>query len=630
MRLSRFLRNRAVRLARQVSTPVLEWRASRAPRVVALVEVQRRLELLLSAMYGRTLRVTSVADAATSTPSASDVVLPPQLGARAGREEAMARFRLLAILQGARIARGTHELPLAADALARDLYLMSEAASVERSIAEQAPRLAPALKALRALELGRRAARDRLNANERVVERLLRAMLACGADETPRPLPASGSPRESHAWAAAMAAEIRRSSGERSSSYRPLRMMSLWGASWSPYRLEAGLLGAGSGADSSSETSRDVRGSQQMERDDSDSKDASSRTEDRRGAMPDVGDANEADRDAPTANAGATSEMRAADPSPHPPPLHPEQSSRRDVVPPAGIQYPEWNDFDHCLVAAGATVSCSVAEGDDDRWAMDTLREHASLVRQLRDRFAPLRARRLRLRRQRSGDELDLEACVAALTDRRMGHAPSDRLYQLVRPTRHSVAILLLVDVSGSTKALVGDGRTVLDVERMTMLLASEALKMLGDPYAMLAFSGSGRHGVSVRTVKGFSEQGDEAVRRRISALVARDNTRLGAAVRHATATLSAQQAQRRILLILSDGKPNDVDWYQGSYAIEDSRRALLDARTSGVHPFCLTVDQEEQDYLPHLFGVNGYRVLHRPEQLPEALLRVVDRLLRG
>jgi nitric oxide reductase NorD protein len=134
---------------------------------------------------------------------------------------------------------------------------------------------------------------------------------------------------------------------------------------------------------------------------------------------------------------------------------------------------------------------------------------------------------------------------------------------------------------------------------------------------------------VSVRTVKGFTEHDDDAVRRRVSALSARENTRLGAAVRHATAVLSAQQAQRRILLLLSDGKPNDIDWYQGSYAIEDSRRALLDARASGVHPFCLTVDQEEQDYLPHLFGASGYRVLHRPEQLPEALLRVVDRMLR-
>jgi nitric oxide reductase NorD protein len=106
------------------------------------------------------------------------------------------------------------------------------------------------------------------------------------------------------------------------------------------------------------------------------------------------------------------------------------------------------------------------------------------------------------------------------------------------------------------------------------------------------------------------------------------DNTRLGAAVRHATAVLNAQPAQQRLLLIVSDGKPNDVYGYQGEYAVEDSRRALADARASGVHAFCLTVDREETEYLPHLFGAAGYRILRAPEQLPSALLQVVEQLL--
>ena len=609
-----------------MSTPVLEWRATRAPRVLALAAVQRRLELLLTAMYGRAMRVTSLGDVLSAAPSPNDVVLPPQLGAGAGRDEAFARYRLLAIQQGARVARGTYDAAVGPDPLARDLYLLAESALVERSIAERAPRLAPTLQTLRALELSRRARRDRLNANERVVERLLRAMLASGTNEIPSPLPASGAPDDSRAWAAAMAEEIRRTSGERSTEYRPLRMMSLWGTAFAPYSLEAGLYGGGSGLDLSSETSRDAKGAQQVEQDDAE--DAPERDEEGSIAMPDASASAPPD-DSVASSSGDASEQRAADAATPPPAPDARSRNASDVAPPAGLHYPEWDEYGHGFVPGGATVTCSVAEGDDDRWAVDTLREHASLVRQVRDRFAPLRARRLRLRRQRSGDELDLEACVTALTDRRMGHAPSDRLYQVVRSTRHTVAILVLVDVSGSTNSELPAGGTVLDVERMTLLLASEALAMLGDPYAMLAFSGSGRHAVKVRTVKDFAEHDDAAVRRRISTLSARENTRLGAAVRHATAVLGTQQAQRRILLILSDGKPNDVDWYQGTYAIEDSRRALIESRAAGVHPFCLTVDREEQDYLPHLFGSNGYRVLHRPEQLPEALLRVVDRMLR-
>jgi nitric oxide reductase NorD protein len=162
----------------------------------------------------------------------------------------------------------------------------------------------------------------------------------------------------------------------------------------------------------------------------------------------------------------------------------------------------------------------------------------------------------------------------------------------------------------------------------MTLLLASEALATLGDPFAMLAFSGAGRHGVRVRTIKAFDEHDAEAPRRRIAALVPEENTRLGAAVRHATAVLRAQPAQRRVLLLLSDGQPNDVDFYQGAYAIEDSRRALNDARADGVVPFCLTVEQDEHEYLPHVFGKTGYRVLRRPDQLPSALLDVVKGIL--
>ena len=114
---------------------------------------------------------------------------------------------------------------------------------------------------------------------------------------------------------------------------------------------------------------------------------------------------------------------------------------------------------------------------------------------------------------------------------------------------------MLLVDVSGSTSAPVADGRSVLDVERMTLLLASEALDELGEPYAALAFSSSGRHDVQVQTLKAFADRDPAAVRRRVSALTSARTTRLGAALRHATALLNAQPAERRLLLLLADGQ---------------------------------------------------------------------------
>jgi nitric oxide reductase NorD protein len=293
-----------------------------------------------------------------------------------------------------------------------------------------------------------------------------------------------------------------------------------------------------------------------------------------------------------------------------------------------GIRYPEWDRYGDRYRVDEVTVHVAQAEESDDGWADRTLAEQAALVRQVRARFAPLRAHRARLRAQRSGDDLDLDRCIQALTDLRAGRVPDDRLYELSRPARRPLAILLLADVSGSTKQRVSHEHTVLDVERLTLLLACEALDALHDAYAVQAFAGSGRNDVRVATIKSFRERDPARAHRRISALRSGDNTRLGAAIRHATATLNAQPAERRLLLLLSDGQPNDIGGYQGDYAIADSHRAVVEARDSGVHFFCLTVDREEPEYLPHLFGTGGYRIMRHPDQLPLALLHVVSRLI--
>ena len=586
--------------------------------------VRRRLELALGAMYGLPLRVVPAGAAAEG-----EIVLPQRLAAHGDPDEAIARYRLLALAQAARVARGTNASAPAGDPLVRDLYLVAESVAAERDVVTRAPNLAPVLGALRFGELSARPKIYRLAHAERQVEALLRTMLATPADRAPDAVPSSASPAESLAWAEATAGEIRRTSGEQA-SYRPLNPMTLWGLAWSAQRApsDVELWGGGGGSRPdpyASSRDEDDGGSRRGESDSGESGERSAGDSEATDATSAAGEIAEGGASPTDRSSSAADEMDAHE--------EPRRDERRPVVegpPLGGIPYPEWDDYAHRMREHGATVSCSIAESGDAAWADDVLREHAPLVREVRDRFAPLRAHRQRLRRQRTGDELDLEACVAALVDRQMGRVPSERLYQVVRPARHTVAIALLVDASGSTATRLGDGRTVLDVERMTLLLASEALATLGDPYTMLAFSGAGRHGVQVRTIKEFAGHDVPAVHRRIAALVPRDNTRLGAAIRHATSVLGQQAARRRVLLLLSDGQPNDVDFYQGVYAIEDSRRALNDARAEGVVPFCLTVEQEERDYLPHLFGQTGYRVLRRPEQLPSALLDVVKGILGG
>jgi nitric oxide reductase NorD protein len=204
-----------------------------------------------------------------------------------------------------------------------------------------------------------------------------------------------------------------------------------------------------------------------------------------------------------------------------------------------------------------------------------------------------------------------------------------DRLYVDVRPERRELTVALLVDISASTDSWVSGGQRIVDVEKDALFIVCEALGALGDPYAIFGFSGEGAAHVSLIPIKGFADRTDGTLHRRIAALEADGYTRVGAAVRHTTAALVRQPTARRLLLILSDGKPNDVDDYDGPYGIEDARQAVSEARAQNVDVFCLTVDREAPRYAPRIFGRSGFALLRRPDQLPEVLIDVLRRMIR-
>jgi nitric oxide reductase NorD protein len=607
MRLHRLLRNRAIGLARRTFAPLVARRTARTPDTLPLESVRRRLELLLAAMYGRPMHVGADTPQPTNAgDTAPDIRLPVRLHARSGLDAAHERYRLLAIEQAERLVRGTGAQPRPTDPLEHDLFELVEGASIDRGIVARAPGLAVALDASRRTELAARPPLHRVRLTERAIEGLVQATLDAALGEEVPGVPHTRTPEESRAWARATSADMRARLTTRM-RYGGVRPVGLWNTRSAPIDLLP------------SWQSRAALPIGDMRSPSAPAESSSGRPVTSEGNREAVGAPS---GDAAGATADAESPEKAGAPSTG---SAPQQEA---AAAPGGMRYREWDEYAGLYRPDEVTVRARLAPQTDDAWAAATLRTHAPLVRQIRARFAPLRAHRTRLRAQSSGDELDLDACVAAIVEMRRGRAPSDRLYRVTTPARRTLAIMLLVDVSGSTNAPLADGRTVLDVERMTLLLASEALDELGDPYAVLAFSSSGRHDVLIDQVKDFSERDASLVRRRVSALTAARNTRLGAAVRHATALLNAQPAERRLLLLLSDGQPNDVGGYQGSYAAADSRRAVLESRASGVHPFCLTVDREEQEYLPHLFGVNGYRILREPAQLPSALLQVVAHLL--
>jgi nitric oxide reductase NorD protein len=233
------------------------------------------------------------------------------------------------------------------------------------------------------------------------------------------------------------------------------------------------------------------------------------------------------------------------------------------------------------------------------------------------------------LDRQVDGSEPDIAAWVGAHADLRAGIAMDGRVYVDHRPSRRELAVALLVDVSASTDGWVADTRRIVDVEKEALFVVCEALDALGDRYGIFAFAGESVDDVAVLPLKAFDERRSLAVERRIAALDADGYTRVGAAVRHVTAALGREQTAARLLLVLSDGKPNDVDVYEGPYGVEDTRQAVAEARRQGVTVFCLTVDREAPCYAGRIFGGGGFAVLRRTDELPTVVIEVLRRLVR-
>jgi nitric oxide reductase NorD protein len=270
-----------------------------------------------------------------------------------------------------------------------------------------------------------------------------------------------------------------------------------------------------------------------------------------------------------------------------------------------------------------------MAEAGSEAWVDAALRRYAPMVRTVRRDFERLRPRRTALRSQRDGAELDLDALVSAYSDRLAAGVADDRLYIDTPPIRRDAAITLLVDASGSTDGWVVSDRRIIDVEKEALLIVCEALASLGDPHAVLAFASHGPSRVNVQVLKRFDDGGLNDVRRRIAGLEPDGYTRVGAAIRHTTAALMRQPARHRLLLLLSDGRPNDIDQYEGRYGIEDTRMAVDEARLQGVRIYCLTVDREAPRYATRIFG-RDFAVLSRAERLPRVLTSLLRDLVRG
>ncbi|MQL53886.1 hypothetical protein GFC01_16810 [Desulfofundulus thermobenzoicus] len=304
--------------------------------------------------------------------------------------------------------------------------------------------------------------------------------------------------------------------------------------------------------------------------------------------------------------------------------------------------YDEWD------VTAGGYKPhwCRVGEivlQPSSRWLVEqTLSEYYGLISTLKKYFALLRPDRFRrYRRQEEGEQEDLDAIVEARTERSIG-APAAGFFIRRDKRLRDVAVAFLLDLSGSTDQVMNSGKSILDIEREAVIIMAEALEVIGDRYALYGFNGEGRHKVNFYIIKEFDEGYGMPVQQRFGGLKSEGLTRLGAAVRHAAGKLQRVEAVVKLLLILSDGRPYDVDycsekactdlrsWLNADdtlYAREDCRMALREVRMRGMTSFCITVDRKGKEYLEDIFGPGGYVVIDDVTMLPEKLPVIYKKL---
>ncbi|HEV2834772.1 MAG TPA: VWA domain-containing protein [Pyrinomonadaceae bacterium] len=312
----------------------------------------------------------------------------------------------------------------------------------------------------------------------------------------------------------------------------------------------------------------------------------------------------------------------------------PEQTLSEGEV---AYNYDEWDRelTDHRLGWC-RVIEKRVKHGDRS-FVEHTRERHKGVISSIRHQFQLMKPENLtRVANEVDGEEFDLNAVIDYVIDRRADGHQSERIYTKRLRRRRDVAVSFLLDQSSSKARTIGrhplqpytrPGRRIIEIEKEGLVLMSEALEAVGDVYSINGFTSEGRRNVKFYVVKDFNEKYSDEVKKRIGGINYQNNTRLGAAIRHATAKLAKQDARTRLLIVLSDGRPYDHDYGDARYAREDTREALRQAKNEGITPFCITIDRESEAELKDLYGEIGYTIIDDVLSLPERLPGIYRRL---
>ncbi len=286
--------------------------------------------------------------------------------------------------------------------------------------------------------------------------------------------------------------------------------------------------------------------------------------------------------------------------------------------------YPEWDYASQTYRPDWVSVYEALHPGGNPAEIDRLLAKHSALAKQLKKMLDLLKPQdKVRIRYQEEGSELDLDVALRSLIDFKSGATPDPRINMSHRTDGRDIAVMLLLDLSESlNEKAAGSGQTILELSQEAVSLLAWAIEKLGDSFAIAGFHSNTRHDVRYLHIKGYGERFNDDVKARLAAMQAGWSTRMGAAMRHAAHYLAARRADKKLMLVLTDGKPSDVDAHDERLLIEDARQAVKELDQQGIFSYCISLDAKADDYVGDIFG-RQFTVIDRIERLPERLPQV-------
>lgn len=297
-----------------------------------------------------------------------------------------------------------------------------------------------------------------------------------------------------------------------------------------------------------------------------------------------------------------------------------EKTEKKDVgLPPR--HYPEWDYDNNTYRPDWVTLYESLHPSGNPAFIDKLLKKHDALAKRLKRLLDLLKPQNyVRIRYQEEGSELDLDVAIRSLIDFKGGAIPDPRINMYHRNDGRNIAVMLLVDLSASLdEKAAGSQQTILELSQEAVALTGWAVEQLGDEFAIAGFSSNTRHEVRYQHIKGFAEHWGDEVKGRLAAMEAGYSTRMGAAIRHAAHYLGARKTDKKLLLVLTDGQPADIDVHDERLLIEDTHKSVQELKEKGIYTYCINLDPKADEYVKDIFG-KQYTVIDKVESLPEKL----------